>query len=97
MFQSRCENCKSEYRWTRKACPRCWRPNENTPAVVGCKLLCVVLICAAVWLTAHLLMTAGDGSAGVVKPMPEKDRPRIRQYYIAPEEPVRDPVPGSRR
>ncbi len=96
MFNARCENCRTQYSWTRKTCPRCWRPNENTPAVVGCKLLCVLLICAAVWLTAHLVITASDDMSGVVQPMPEKETPRIRLYTPPPEEPMHDPRFGSR-
>jgi predicted amidophosphoribosyltransferase len=78
MFNSLCENCRTQYRWTRKTCPRCWRPNENTPGVFAGKVFCVLLICAAVWLTVQFVALSKEQAAGVVPPMPEKERPGLR-------------------
>lgn len=63
--------------------------------MIGCKVLCVLLICTALWLTVRLIKTATHEPIGVVPPIPEKERPHVRLYTPPAEEPARDPRFGS--
>ena len=91
-MRTHCLQCRSEFRWTLAKCPRCLCPNENRPAIVCLKVAAVVIICAAIWLTVHCVVTTDDKDAGVVKPL--RDQESLLKRILSTPEPT--PQPGPR-
>lgn len=94
-MHTRCLQCRKEFRWTLTKCPRCLFPNEKRPAMVFLKVAAVVIICAAIWLTVHCLVTNGNQDAGVVNPLRDKES-LLKRIFSTPE-PTPQPDPKFSR
>lgn len=63
--------------------------------MIFCKVAALVIICAAIWLTIHLLVTADDRAAGVVQPVSGQES-LLKRVFSTPE-PTPEPGPKFAR